>query len=321
MISFSAKDLCTRSCMQIMFFNEFPEKRPKPSTNMLYGETFQHKVAQQTRDVIGEEMRGTFICDDICINFSNDIVTKNSIIEVKSIDRKVEDWYFKSSILQCAVYSALLKKAEGKLVTATFFAEMGNPIVETNVNTDINYFLNFGGALFEVKVDDADKIVDFIVNKAKHCTSWEQAKEFDEKYKQKEYEILKHYFHYNKIKEIDICDSFKILSKHSDIARQMMEQNSSRIICLRGRNGIYTNELSFHPNGKCGCIETNGKYMFGICCNHLMWAEGYVEGGEAFMKGIENNNVILVYGNHKGELESELLTFSEKEGVSSYVIP
>lgn len=199
MISFSAKDLCTRSCKQIKFFNEFPEKRPKPNTNTLFGETFQHKVAEQTSDVIGEEMRGSFICDDICINFSNDIVTKDSIIEVKSVDREVEDWYFKSSILQCAVYSALLQKTNGKLVTATFFAEMGNPIVETVVKPNVNYLLRFGSDLYEIKTDNTDKIIDFIVKKAKHCTTWDEAKIFDLQYKQKEYETLSNYFHYNKI--------------------------------------------------------------------------------------------------------------------------
>lgn len=196
MISFSAKDLCTRSCMQIKFFNEFPEKRPKPTTNMLYGETFQHKVAQQTKDVIGEEMRGSFVCDGICINFSNDIVTKNSIIEVKSVDRKVEDWYFQSSLLQCAVYSALLRKTDGNLVTAKFFADMGNPIVETKVKPNIDYNLKFGDTLYCVEVNDEDKIVDFIIKKAKHCNTWDEAKIFDAQYKQKEFETLKDFFNY-----------------------------------------------------------------------------------------------------------------------------
>lgn len=199
MISFSAKDLCTRSCMQIMFFNEFPEKRPKPSTNMLYGETFQHKVAQQTRDVIGEEMRGTFICDDICINFSNDIVTKNSIIEVKSVNRDVEDWYLESSLVQCAVYSALLRKTNGNLVTSKFFADMGNPIVETKVKPNIDYNLRFGDTLYCIEVNDEDKIIDFIIKKAKHCNTWDEAKIFDAQYKQKEFETLKDFFKYNNI--------------------------------------------------------------------------------------------------------------------------
>ena len=196
MISFSAKDLCTRSCMQIKFFIENPDKRPKPNSNVLFGETFQHKVAEQTKGVIGEEMRGTFIYEDICINFSNDIVTEDAIIEVKSVNRDVEDWYLESSLVQCAVYSALLRKTDGNLVTAKFFADMGNPIVETKVKPNIDYNLKFGDTLYCVEVNDEDKIVDFIIKKAKHCNTWDEAKIFDAQYKQKEFETLKDFFKY-----------------------------------------------------------------------------------------------------------------------------
>lgn len=196
MISFSAKDLCTRSCMQIKFFNENPDKRPKPNSNVLFGETFQHKVAEQTKGVIGEEMRGTFIYENICINFSNDIVTKDAIIEVKSVNRDVEDWYLESSLVQCAVYSALLRKTNGNLVTSKFFADMGNPIVETKVKPNIDYNLRFGDTLYCIEVNDEDKIVDFIIKKAKHCNTWDEAKIFDAQYKQKEFETLKDFFKY-----------------------------------------------------------------------------------------------------------------------------
>lgn len=196
MISFSAKDLCTRSCMQIKFFNENPDKRPKPNSNVLFGETFQHKVAEQTKGVIGEEMRGTFIYENICINFSNDIVTKDAIIEVKSVNRDVEDWYLESSLVQCAVYSALLRKTDGNLVTSKFFADMGNPIVETKVKPNIDYNLKFGDTLYCIEVNDEDKIIDFIIKKAKHCNTWDEAKIFDAQYKQKEFETLKDFFKY-----------------------------------------------------------------------------------------------------------------------------
>ena len=130
------------------------------------------------------------------IKFSNDIVTKNSIIECKSVNREVEDWYFESSLLQCAVYSALLRKTDGKLVTAKFFADMGNPIVETKVKPNIDYKLRFGDTLYCVEVNDEDKIVDFIIKKAKHCNTWDEAKIFDAQYKQKEFETLKDFFNY-----------------------------------------------------------------------------------------------------------------------------
>ena len=91
--SFSAKDLCSRSCMQIRMFDLHPEKRHIPTMNTESGVTHQHQVALNTDDVIGEELRGTYINGNICINFSNDIVCKDKIIEVKSVNREVEDWY------------------------------------------------------------------------------------------------------------------------------------------------------------------------------------------------------------------------------------
>ena len=196
MISFSAKDLCTRSCMQIKFFNEHPDKRPKPNSNILFGETFQHKVAEATKEVIGEEMRGTYNKDNICINFSNDIVTKNSIIECKSVNREVEDWYFESSLVQCAVYSSLLQKTNGDLITSKFFSDMGNPVIKTTVAKNIDYLLRFGEDCYKVTVNDADKIVDFILKKARATYTWDEAKTFDIQYKQKEFETLKDFFKY-----------------------------------------------------------------------------------------------------------------------------
>lgn len=87
-----------------------------------------------------------------------------------------------------------------------------------------------------------------------------------------------------------------------------------------------TDYLSFHPNGNCGCILLDDKYAFGIKCNHLMWAEGNCEGIEYFWTKDDHTiteekfkreeydvyKVILVYGNHKGELSTKLLVLHEK---------
>lgn len=70
-------------------------------------------------------------------------------------------------------------------------------------------------------------------------------------------------------------------------------------------------DLSFHPNGNCGCILVNDDLIFGIQCNHLMWAEGCCEGVETFWKSSYELNSILVYGNHKGHLVVKLLVFHE----------
>jgi len=85
-------------------------------------------------------------------------------------------------------------------------------------------------------------------------------------------------------------------------------------------------DLSFHPNGNCGCILLDDDYAFGIRCDHLMWAEGKCEGIERFWTENEHKiaeekyerneydvyNAILVYGNHKGSLYIKLLVFHEK---------
>ena len=70
-------------------------------------------------------------------------------------------------------------------------------------------------------------------------------------------------------------------------------------------------EFNFHPNGKCGCIEMNDDYLFGIRCNHFMWADGYLEHRPFYQteSSEENplNDCIMIYGNHKGRLEIYLV--------------
>lgn len=197
--SFSAKDLCSRSCMQIKMFDVHPEKRPVINANQQTGVSFQHQIATKTDNLIGEEMRGTYVKDGILINFSNDIVCPDKIIEVKSVNREIEDWYFNNSIYQCAVYKALLMKSNKKLVTSKFFVDLGNPYVETTVNNDVSYYLKFGNDLYLIQVNNADKIVEFIYNKAVASMDWDKAREFDANYKFKEYETLKDCFSFSKV--------------------------------------------------------------------------------------------------------------------------
>lgn len=198
-INFSAKDLCTRSCMQIKMFAEHPEKRPQPSQAAFEGESYQHQVVKKMNGVIGEEMGSVLIDDNVRIYFSNDVVCKDKIVEIKSVNGEPEEWYLKSSLLQCAVYNSLLKMTDGRLKTAKFFSDKGNPIVETAVDDDIKYFLKFGNDIYLINVKDAGSIVRFILEKAKASMSWDGAKLFDAAYKRKEFETLKPFFDYVKI--------------------------------------------------------------------------------------------------------------------------
>lgn len=142
MITLSAKDLCTRSCMQIKMFIEHPECRPVQTNNpnVVKGDQYQHSLARTIPDIIGEEMRGTYQTGNITIMFSNDVLCKNRIIEIKYVDnsRPVEDWYLKSSLAQCAVYKALLDESGGQLVTASFRVNEGHEKISAKVSRASN---------------------------------------------------------------------------------------------------------------------------------------------------------------------------------------
>lgn len=75
-------------------------------------------------------------------------------------------------------------------------------------------------------------------------------------------------------------------------------------------------DTSFHPNGKCGCVELDDDYLFGIRCNHLIWIDGRCEGIEPFWTKEDHEEgkyeSILLIGNHKGLVETRLLIFHSK---------
>ena len=198
MNTFSAKELCTRSCMQLKMFQEHPEKKPIPfeNPNIIAGDKYQHKLARNFTNVIDEEMRGSLVTTNLTINFTHDIVCDDKIVEIKYVDsnRGVEDWYLKSSLLQCAVYKALTNKCGGHLETATFRVNMGHERQRATVPYDIPYLLYFGDEKYKIITHNDDAIVDFIVNKAYASLDWTLAKDFDTKHKHKEFDILSPYF-------------------------------------------------------------------------------------------------------------------------------
>lgn len=101
----------------------------------------------------------------------------------------------------------------------------------------------------------------------------------------------------------------------SEMARKHGE--NFEIVDLCEYNEHQSDELSFHPNGNCGCILLDDDYAFDIRCNHLIWAEGYCEGIEYFWTENDDNvhvyNTILVYGNHKGSLQIKILALHEPD--------
>ena len=208
MITFSAKDLLTKSCRQIKMLKEHPELNPSPSNMMIYGSNFQKAVADTIPGIIGQEMRGTYVANKygyggIGINFSNDIVCKNTIYEVKSVFGAVPDWYLKSSLLQCAFYKSMILMGADRLETASFYVNEGHERKVVYMNPHINkirYILIFGEEKYEIRIKDVGKIIGFFEYKAACCCdNWSLASSWDFRYKHKEYEVLKDAFTYNNI--------------------------------------------------------------------------------------------------------------------------
>lgn len=93
----------------------------------------------------------------------------------------------------------------------------------------------------------------------------------------------------------------ELLAEHSPVAKDIYDSGNYKIHCINKE------ECNFHPNGDCGCIELNDDYLGNIHneevwlrCDHLMWCDGWVEN--------EDNNCVLLYGNHKGSFTMYLIT-------------
>ena len=207
MITFSAKDLLTKSCRQIKMLTAHPEYRTPPSAMMEYGSKFQDAVADTLPNIIGQEMRGTYVSNNyghnIAINFSNDIVCKGkdhnfTIYEVKSVVGKAPEWYKQSSLLQCALYKTMILMGADRLETASFYVNEGHERNVVLVNPHINevrYVLIFGEEKYEVGVLDCSRIMGFFEYKAACCCDgWDLATKWDERYKHAEFECLKDFF-------------------------------------------------------------------------------------------------------------------------------
>ncbi len=180
-------------------FTEHPERKPQPSQMVYYGEKFQRAVSDTIPNIIGEEMRGIYTNGGLSIYFSNDIVCSDKIIEVKSVVGNTPDWYFQSSLIQCAFYKSMIMQGFNRLETASFYVNIGYERKAIIVPSYIDYILVFGEEKYKIEVYNPNGIINFFLRKAMSCTDWSLAKNFDFVNKHREYEILKDFFRYKMI--------------------------------------------------------------------------------------------------------------------------
>lgn len=204
-LSFSGKDLATRSAMQLCYMRNHKVERII-NYNMVIGEQHQHDVAQRQKGVY-EEMKTVLRYNDIIISCCHDIVDKKNhiITEVKNIDpnRPLEDWYFKNSIVQCVLYSTVCHFNGNVFITPIFRIKQGFK-QDGFFLTNIEYHLLFGEEEYNIIAKDYDAILLYFSVKANSSKDYESAKIFDEFHKFKHFEDLRKYFDYQLIKNIKI---------------------------------------------------------------------------------------------------------------------
>lgn len=207
---YSASELIKRSAAQLVFFRE-ANVTPPVTAQMRVGEAYQHNISEKFKSEghkVADEMCGCYTYDENAIYFCIDIVRDDEFVEVKSVlDENKQnsliypEWYFQSSILQCAVYKSLLIGMDGcTLTTPKFRLDAGYELITKEVNKSLPYRLKFGEVgTYTVDVLDENRIIKFIKDKINALENFSTARAFDDKFKHREFDFLKDCFTYSKI--------------------------------------------------------------------------------------------------------------------------
>lgn len=106
---------------------------------------------------------------------------------------------------------------------------------------------------------------------------------------------------------MNTVESILKLTEQSEMAKRLAKEKSFKLITVGSRSKGYDGLLTFHPNGKTGCIEMNDDYIFGIRCDHMIWVEGWCEDQEPFITEW-GQECIMLLANHKGDFYTLILT-------------
>lgn len=193
---FSTSALVKSSAVQLMYLRDKP--RPAPTAAMLEGDLF---AAKHTESHL-VEMQGClvtsandtpielfFTVDEIRNNYRNKVlmVEHKSVREVGVTDDN--RWYFRSALIQTAFLGALVQMSP-TLRTAKYRAQENEYHIDVS-GKKVDAVLNFGGQYYSVKYS-GEEILEFFLAKAHASLSYLTAREFDFKYKHKEWD---EYFH------------------------------------------------------------------------------------------------------------------------------
>lgn len=199
-MNYSASELVKRSAAQLLYLRTHNNIQQTMTQRAIMGEEYQHNYVSSERscnDTVYEEMAGCYRSGGDTIFFSVDMVKNGTCYEIKSVsnDIPLEDWYLKSSVLQCAFYKSLIANMNTNILrTAKFMLRNGSPYKEVYVDRQRPYHLILGNVgEWQVDIVNDGVILDFYLNKIAHLDSYDSARKFDSMYKHREYEALSRY--------------------------------------------------------------------------------------------------------------------------------
>jgi hypothetical protein len=214
---FGLADLIKKSAMQICYLRNNPDKAVVTPAQVAGNELALAKATSQFLEMRGtyklpvnnQEVLIHYAFDEVIPDFKDDnkglVMTGSFLfIEHKNItsDKPVTDWYVNNSMLQLAVYAAFNQLNPSRyLNTATFFMELGNPKQTLFAPDPLHSFyqLQFNDTKIDIEPIDVEKMRDFYGFKALATSSYERAKEWDAKFKFKEFDYLKDCFEHSDI--------------------------------------------------------------------------------------------------------------------------
>lgn len=208
MIHISAAML-VKSSMKALVYKELNKVPTEATPGILKGREWEDKVSDPRAF---REMRGSVYTDDYALHFSWDNVREDTkhimCTEIKQIrNYPPKAWYAWNGFIQVALYAGLTFDVD-ELVTATFAKERyGEKKVNLKQPKPLVFRFLFQEHYFEVQ--PSFEIVGFYHGKAKTYAkaitagdpqrSYDIADQWDEKYKHKDWKLLKQYLVYEEL--------------------------------------------------------------------------------------------------------------------------
>jgi hypothetical protein len=191
---FSASQLIKCSASQLLYFKSKNVKQTV-TPQQLRGDAHAKQIVQKHK--ASDERRGIIKLDDFIIIFCIDMLKNNLAVEIKNVEGEYEDWYLKTSILQATFYFTMLLQCK-TLDTPKFKIKEGYKQEITHLPKDISFELWFGNDKYQIFSDY--NVFSFYKKKAEiiynsfNPLNYDKVREFDKKYKHKEFEHLNPYY-------------------------------------------------------------------------------------------------------------------------------